>query len=114
MYTKRIVVAEICTEVRFLYIGFCRKVIVNKSDGGNQMFEKMLKVLKEELILLRKLMIEYWKDSEDAKDGIVDLEMSFEKWSEEYIGELMQDFPSEGYIEREVRNSIKEYIERLM
>lgn len=78
------------------------------------MLKELLKMLEEELRLLRKLMIEYWKDSEDVKNGIIDLSQSYEEWSEEYIGELMQDFFNVENIKREVRDSIKTYIERLM
>lgn len=79
--------------------------------------KEIIKMLDEEFRLLYKLINEYYKDTEDAKDGTVDLEMSFEEWSIIYIKELIHDlwyFPSEGWFKKEIRSSIKEYIERLM
>lgn len=76
--------------------------------------KSLLEMFEEEFKLLRKLMIEYWGNTEDAKDGTIDLEMSYEDWALEYIYDLMLSFGNDvKEIKKELRKVIVEYIERL-
>lgn len=77
------------------------------------MKEMIISNIEEELKLLRKLMVEYWKDTEDAKDGTVDIEMPYEEWVDDYIGEMLYDGYNMESIKKETRKTIAEYIEMI-
>lgn len=70
-------------------------------------------IFREELMLLRKLMIEYWKNSGDEKDGTVDLSPSYEAWASCYTEELMHECFSEEAAKQKIRRAISEYLDMI-
>lgn len=83
--------------------------------------DEIISMFEEELKLMRKLQKEYWKDTEEAKDGIVDLEMSFEEWSREYVCDsLMRNHNVidteyvKKEVKKEIREGVKSYLENMM
>lgn len=89
-----------------------------KSDEEEKFMgvDDFIKMFEEELLLMRKLQKEYWRDTEEAKDGTVDLEMSFQEWSREYVGcDLMRGTSSVQIprIRKEIRDAIASYMKDL-
>lgn len=74
--------------------------------------EVVSKVLEEELILLRKLIVEYWKDTPDAEEDI-GLEISYEEWVYEYVYDLIRYNNNVEDIKKEVRIVILRYLEEM-
>lgn len=70
-------------------------------------------IFKEELALLRKLMIEYWKGSGDEKDGTVNVNQSYEAWASCYVEELTRSCFSEEAAKRKIRRAISEYLDMI-
>lgn len=58
-------------------------------------------------------MIEYWKNSREAKDGTVDLEQPYEDWASDYAEELTRICISEDAAKRSVRAAISEYFDMI-
>lgn len=89
-----------------------------KSDEESKFMsvDDFIKMFDIDLMFLRKLQVEYWKDTQDAKDGTVDLEQPYIDWARDYMGnDLMANTSSDciPYVRKELRDVIGYYINLL-